>query len=204
MAIDIQTRYTPPAWAFTFHGHRCPFMPLGWRMGVMALERLELAHEPDHTLHVICELGEGHPQTCLMDGIQAATGATFGKTLMEKTNWGKLAATFWYPGKTAVRYSLRNSFLDAFGEQEFFAWRKRGVEPSEIPTPMTDAAMAWTLAQPDEAVFAVSERPDFSYRPPKGSFARVACSVCGESVFERYVRIRDGQPVCIPCSGYKA
>ena len=105
----------PPDWAFEFHGHSCPFMPLGYRMGIMALTKLGVEREKDHTLHVICELGEGHPQTCLMDGIQAATGATFGKTLMEKTNWGKLAATFWYPGKTAVRFALRPEFLDAFG-----------------------------------------------------------------------------------------
>jgi len=60
-------------------------MPLGYRMGLLALEALGVPREKDHTLHVVCELGEGHPQTCLMDGIQAATGATFGKTLMEKT-----------------------------------------------------------------------------------------------------------------------
>ncbi len=204
MAIDSKPAYTPPDWAFTFHGHRCPFMPLGWRMGLLALARLGVEREMDHTLHVVCELGEGHPQTCMMDGIQASTGATFGKTLIEKTYWGKLAATFWYPGTTALRYALKSTFVDALSAQEFFAWRRRGIEPSNIPEDVTNAAIAWTLAQPDEAVFQVTERPDFVYVPPKGSFNRTTCSVCGEAVFERYVRIRDGLPVCIPCSGYKA
>jgi len=196
------SRYVPPDWAFEFHGHRCPFMPLGYRMGVLALEALGTAREMDHTLHVICELGEGHPQTCLMDGIQIATGATFGKTLMEKTSWGKLAATFWYPGKTAVRYALEAGFLDTFGAQEFFSYRKRGIEPSGIPATVTQAAIDWTLSLTDEAVFAVQPRPDFQYQPPKGSFNKSLCSVCGEYVFERYVRTKDGKPVCIPCSGY--
>ena len=80
-------RLVPPEWAFEFHGHRCPFLPLGFRMGLLALERLGVDREKDHTLHVFAELGEGHPQTCLMDGIQIATGATFGKTLIEKTLW---------------------------------------------------------------------------------------------------------------------
>jgi formylmethanofuran dehydrogenase subunit E len=177
-------------------------MPLGYRMGLMALDALGTAREMDHTLHVICELGEGHPQTCLMDGIQVATGATFGKTLIEKTSWGKLAATFWYPGKTAVRYALKAEFLDTFGAQEFFAYRKRGVEPSGIPAAVTQAAIDWTLSLADEAVFAVQPRPDFKYQPPKGSFGKSLCSVCGEYVFERYVRTKDGKPVCIPCSGY--
>jgi hypothetical protein len=30
----------PPEWAFEFHGHRCPFMPIGYRMGKVALEYL--------------------------------------------------------------------------------------------------------------------------------------------------------------------
>jgi formylmethanofuran dehydrogenase subunit E len=196
------SRYVPPDWAFEFHGHQCPFMPLGYRMGLLALEALGTAREMDHTLHVICELGEGHPQTCLMDGIQIATGATFGKTLMEKTFWGKLAATFWFPGKTAVRYGLKAEFLDAFGAQEFFAYRKRGVEPSGIPATVTQAAVDWTLSLTDDAIYAVQPRPDFQYQPPKGSFAKSLCSVCGEYVFDRYVRTKDGKPVCIPCSGY--
>ena len=195
-------RYTPPDWAFTFHGHRCPFMPLGYRMGALALDAMGVAREMDHTLHVICELGEGHPQTCLMDGIQAVTGATFGKTLIEKTFWGKLAATFWYPGKTAMRYALRPDFLDEFGKHEFFAYRKRGVEPSAIPPAVTQQAIDWTLSLSDEGIYAVQARPDFQYQPPKGSFNRSMCSSCGEYVFERYVRYQNGKPVCIPCSGY--
>ena len=197
-----QSPYVPPDWAFEFHGHRCPFMPLGYRMGRLALKALAVAREMDHTLHVICELGEGHPHTCLRDGIQIATGATFGKTLIEKTFWGKLAATFWYPGKTAVRYALRPDFLDKFGTHEFFAYRKRGIEPSDIPAPVTQEAIDWTLSLTDEGIYAVQPRPDFHYQPPKGSFNKSLCSTCGEYVFERYVRYQDGKPVCIPCSGY--
>jgi len=200
---DFNPRYVPPDWAYAFHGHRCPFMPLGYRMGLLALERLDIERERDHTLHVIAELGEGHPQTCLMDGIQVATGATFGKTLMDKTFWGKLAATFWFPGRTALRFALKASFLDEFGKFEFFTHRKRGIEPSQIPTAVTDEVVAWTLAQPDAAIYAVADRPDFRYEPAKGSFNRSLCSVCGEYVFERYARTKDGKPVCIPCSGYK-
>jgi len=202
MSTETHQLCVPPDWAFTFHGHRCPFMPLGWRMGLLSLKALGTAREMDHTLHVICELGEGHPQTCLMDGIQAATGATFGKTLIEKTYWGKLAATFWYPGRTAVRYALKPDFIDQFGKHEFFAYRKRGVEPSAIPSSVTQEAIDWTLSLTDEAIYTVQQRPNFLYQPPKGSFNKSLCSKCGEYVFERYVRYQDGKPVCIPCSGY--
>jgi len=194
--------FVPPDWAFEFHGHRCPFMPLGFRMGQAALAALGVGREQDHTLHVIAELGDGHPQTCLMDGIQIATGATFGKTLIEKTYWGKLAATFWYPGKTTVRLSLKASFLDELSKQEFFGYRKRGIEPSAIPENVTQQAVDWALGLADDDIYTMVERLDFAYTPPRGSFNRTACSACGEYVFERYLRFRDGKPVCIPCSGY--
>lgn len=196
------SRFVPPDWAFTFHGHRCPFMPLGYRRGLLALDKLGIDRDPDHSLHVIAELGEGHPQTCLIDGIQVATGATFGKTLIEKTFWGKLAATFWYPGKTPIRYALKAGFLDEFGKFEFFAFRKRGVEPSGIPPGVTQQVIDWTLAQSDEAIFAVTEQTTFDYTPPSGSFNKALCSICGEYVFEPYVRLKDGKAVCIPCSSY--
>ena len=86
--------FVPPSWAFEFHGHRCPFMPIGFRMGVLAMRALGVDREQDHGFHVFPELGEGHPQTCMMDGLQVATGATYGKVLMAKTFYGKLAATF--------------------------------------------------------------------------------------------------------------
>jgi len=194
------SRDVPDDWAFTFHGHRCPFMALGYRMGMVALNALGVAREMDHTLYVICEPGEGHPQTCLMDGIQAATGATFGKTLMERTFWSRLAATFWYPGKSAVRYALRADSLDEFGKQGFFVYRERGVDPSGIPPAVTRAAIDWTLSLSDEGSYSVQARPGFQYEPPKGSFNMSLCSRCGEYAFERYVRHQDGKPVCIPCS----
>ncbi|MGQ9801701.1 MAG: FmdE family protein [Candidatus Saccharicenans sp.] len=199
---QVDKKYLPPDWAFEFHGHRCPFMPIGYRMGLLALEYLGIDREKDHGFFVFPELGEGHPQTCMMDGIQAATGATYGKVLIEKTFYGKLAATFYHPKKGAVRFSLKPEFIDAMGAFEFFAYRKRGVEPSEIPAPVIDEIIQWVYAQSDDFMFKIEPKPDFKYTPMKGSFNKAKCSLCGEYVFERYLRLKDGQPVCLPCSGY--
>lgn len=193
-----------PEWAWEFHGHRCPFMPLGYRMAKLAMDDLGVEREKDHGFFVIPELGIGHPQTCLMDGIQIATGATYGKSLMEKTFWGKLAAVFYHPAKGAVRLSLRPEFIDEFGKMEFFARRKAGVEPSQIPPQITEEAINWTDAQPDDKVFKTEMLSDYQFRPVKGSFNKVKCVKCGEYVFERYVRLVNNEPHCIPCSAYKA
>jgi formylmethanofuran dehydrogenase subunit E len=96
------------------------------------------------------------------DGLQIAAGATFGKTPIERTFWGKLAVTLWSPGKTAVRYALRTEFLDTLGARKLFACRTRGIDPN-----------------------------------------KPLCSVCGEHVFDPYVRNSSGKPVCLPGSGYR-
>ena len=198
----MTTPYTPPDWAFEFHGHRCPFMPLGYRMGKLAMQHLGVEREKDHGFFVFPEIGEGHPQTCMADGLQAATGATYGKVVMAKTFYGKLAVTFFHPGNEAVRYALKPEFVDAMGKLEFFTYRKRGVEPSEIPATVTSEVIDWTTAQPDDAVFKIEQKPEFRFTPAKGSFSKTLCTGCGEYVFERYLRMKDGKPVCIPCSGY--
>jgi len=194
--------YIPPEWAFEFHGHRCPFLPVGWRMGKLAMEYLGVEREKDHGFFVFPEVGLGHPQTCFIDGIQAATGVTYGKGLMEVTHYGKLAATFYHPKKGAVRYSIRPEFIDILGKFEFFVYRKKGFEPSQIPQNVADEVINWVYEQENDFIFKVEARPDFKFSPVKSSFNKVKCSICGEYVFERYVRLKDGKMVCIPCSGY--
>ncbi|TFG28124.1 formylmethanofuran dehydrogenase [Candidatus Thorarchaeota archaeon] len=196
------TKYIPPDWAFEFHGHLCPFMPVGYRMAKLAMEQLGVDHEKNHGFFVFPEIGEGHPQTCMVDGIQVATGATYGKVLMAKTFYGKLAAVFYHPKKGAVRFSLKPEFIDAMGKFEFFTYRKKGVEPSEIPEKVSNEITEWTYEQTDDFMFKIEPKPDFKFTPVKGSFNRGKCSRCGEYVFERYLRMKDGAPVCIPCSGY--
>lgn len=198
----MTTQHIAPAWAFEFHGHQCPFMPIGYRMGRLALEKLGVEREKDHGFFVIAELGEGHPQTCMMDGIQAATGATFGKLLISKIFYGKLAATFYHPQKGAVRFSLKPDAVDGMGKFEFIAMRKKGIEPSQIPAPVSEEIIRWVYEQTDQNLFAVEPKPNFQFTPVKGSFNKTKCGICGEYVFDRYLRMKDGQPVCIPCSGY--
>ena len=201
-SANEMTAERPPEWAYEFHGHLCPFMPIGYRMGRLAMTELGVEREKDHGLFAFPELGVGHPQTCMMDGIQVVTGATYGKLLMEKTLYGKLALVLYHPAEGAVRVAVRPEFSDALGKFEFFAYRKRGVEPSEIPAPVVAEVTDWMLAQPDEAIFKVERLPEFTYRPVKGSFNKTKCAKCGEYVFDRYLRTVDGEPRCIPCSGY--
>jgi len=80
-----QPHYEPvtedPAWlrfAAQFHGHLGPWAAAGTRLGAAAREA---ADAPGYfNLEVTC-LGpfEAPPRSCLLDGVQVATGATWGK-----------------------------------------------------------------------------------------------------------------------------
>ena len=182
--------YQLPDWTFEFHGHKCPFMPIGHRMGTLAMEKLGVGISHNHEMHVFSEMGIGHPQGCMQDGIMAATSATFGKGMIEKMYYGKVAATFWYPGKGGVRFVLKNDFQDKLAPHEFFSYRKKGVEPSDIPEDVRVDIINMVLNATNEELFNVTMLPDFEYQPVKGSFAKDKCEVCGEYVFERYLRLK--------------
>jgi formylmethanofuran dehydrogenase subunit E len=194
--------FTLPEWTWEFHGHRCPFMPIGYRMGTVMLKTLGASKAQDHEYFIASELGVGHPQTCLMDGLQAATGCTYGKLMMERLNYGKLAATLWTPGNGSVRVAIRPELSDKLGKYEFFDYRKKGIEPSQIPEPVRLEVINLILNAADEDLFVVQKLTDYRHEKIKGSFNKTKCAGCGEYVFDRYVRTKDGKALCIPCSGY--
>ncbi len=194
-------KFKLPEWTFEFHGHRCPFMPIGFRMGIKALEKLGVKKSLNHEMHVFSEMGVGHPQGCMQDGIMSATGATFGKGMIERMNYGKVAAIFWYPGKKdAVRIFLRNEFQDKLAPHEFFKYRKQGIEPTQIPEEIRHDIINIVLNTTDEELFDITILPEFKYIPVKGSFNKAKCEICDEYTFERYLRVKNGKKVCISCS----
>ncbi len=192
-----------PDWVFEFHGHYCPFMPIGYRMGILALKRLGIDRVRDHGVFCLPEMGDRHPQTCMIDGLQAATGCTYGKLLMERLNYGKYAAIFYRPGKVAIRISVRPEFIDRVHRADFFKYRQRGIEPSKIPYDVCKKAIEPVLTANEDEMFKVEGLPDFRFERPKGSWQRARCEKCGEYVFEPYIRVKNGQDLCIPCSGYR-
>ena len=114
-------------------------------------------------MHVFSEMGIGHPQGCMQDGIMSATGATFGKGMIDRMNYGKVAATFWYPGKKdTVRIVLKNEFQDKLAPHEFFKYRKQGIEPSEIPENVRKDIIDIVLDASNEDLFNVEVLQDLN------------------------------------------
>lgn len=64
-----------------FHGHLGPFLVIGLRMGSLALKLLGLRGYSG--LRAIVETGNEPPLSCIVDGVQVATGCTLGKGNIE-------------------------------------------------------------------------------------------------------------------------
>jgi formylmethanofuran dehydrogenase subunit E len=191
-----------PEWIFEFNGYRCPFLIIGYRMGKLAMEKLNLTKETSYDMFVFAEFGIAHPQIKMIDGVQAATGATYGKGQLYRLNYGKPAINFYFPGNGAVRINFRNEFLDRISKFEYMRYRKQGVKNAEIPEDLTFKILNFAAETSLDEIFNVKEIPEFTFTPPTISFNKSKCEICGEYTFERYLRHRDGKLVCIPCSGY--
>jgi formylmethanofuran dehydrogenase subunit E len=197
----VITAITLPDWAVAFHTHRCPYLALGFRMGSLAMAALRFERQRNRGLLVLPEFGEGSPYTCIVDGIRAATGAIYGQIMIAKTFYGKLAATFYYPQRGgAIRYSLRPDFVDQLERSRFHALRARGVDPNDMPPQVIEEVLSWLETLPDAEVFAVEHEVGFPYQPAQPTYSKTRCARCGEYVMDGFVRMVDGQPMCIPCS----
>jgi len=184
------------------HGHKCPAMPLGLRAGLAAMEALGVGHAPDGQLTALVEIDENHCSTCFADGVQVATGCTFGKGNIKKLGYGKFALTL-IDNKTgrSVRVVARPETMRRNQESEFIKFRRKGVPASQIDPQLAEPLIDLTLQEPTEKLLAVG--PVMEGKPvqmPPHAFDTIICAECGEVTVERYARVKHGQIVCIPCA----
>lgn len=190
-----------PDWAFEFHGHKCPAMPMGYRAGLAAMAKLGVEKASNKELFMYCENGPAHATACFLDGAMAATGCTYGKGNVLKLNYAKNAIVL-VDLKTdrAVRVSIRPEFFEKALSSEFVQLRKQKVEPKDIK-PEFVLPMVENMKKMDEnVIFSISEIFEKKVELPKGTFEWHKCSKCGEIVFDNQSKIIDGERVCIPCS----
>jgi formylmethanofuran dehydrogenase subunit E len=199
-----------PSWdgtleaSFLIHGHICGGMPLGFRAGVVALEALGVEREANMAHRVLVETGTGHAAGCFADGVQMATGCTFGKGLIERTGYGKWALSLvQIATRKAVRVTVKPEVMKAAFRSPFVKMRQEGVLPTDVPLDVSRTLVQGLMGRSDEDLFAVSDVFEHeSARLATACFDTVTCSRCGELVAENRARLTGGAPVCVPCSGY--
>ncbi|MEF8781121.1 MAG: FmdE family protein [Haloferacaceae archaeon] len=188
------------------HGHKCPGSAMGLRAGLAAREALEVAPDANKELQCYVSTGPKHPAHCFIDGVQVATGCTYGKGNIEKLDHGKNALQLIdLESGRAVRVSLDPEwFGNALDNSPFIAERKEGVEPMDIDSDITDSAVDSVLTLPEEELLAVGdvEDVDTGGDAGHGSFYWEHCDSCGEVTFEPGLRVVDGETVCAECAGF--
>lgn len=187
-----------------FHGHKCPAMPMGLKAGLYAMEKLGVERAKDGQLHAILELDENHCATCFADGVQVATGCTFGKGNISKTGYGKWGLTLIdKKTKKAVRVVPKAEVMQKNKETEFMKLRKSGTPASLVPEEIVQPLFDRVVNAPFEMLFNVSEVFDYNWQDKPHTFDTIVCSSCGEMVVERNARVKAGNIICLPCSGYE-
>lgn len=160
--------------ASVFHGHKCPGLAIGVRAAVEARRLLEIEAARGRGLYCIAE-----SSACYLDGIQFVFGTTVGGGDLEIRRRGKAAFNFYD----------RNS--------------GRSLRLAAIDTPeglSREACIEFILTAPLARVFHVTE---CRFQAPPNLHARrrrALCARCGESCDEPFLRIRDGEILCLDCA----
>ncbi len=132
MVEQIIKRYGMEEWKKTvltheLHGHVGIYSILGVKMGMAALNFLTA---PQGRIRIISEAGMNPPVSCLNDGLQISTGATFGHGLIssKKTPSPVAAAHFQYKD-TSIRIEPVGEIKNMIKENIATATEKFGRSP---------------------------------------------------------------------------
>jgi formylmethanofuran dehydrogenase subunit E len=146
---------------------------------------------------------------CFSDGIQVVTGCTFANNALIYRDVGKTAVTVARRDGSAVRVALRADYAGSFDARypEAATLFQKIVKERQEPTPEEQERLVqlWAetsykqLGVPEDELFTV-QRVQIEVPTYAPIFASATCAICGESVMETRARVRDGQPVCIPCA----
>lgn len=183
------------------HGHKCPAMPMGLRVGAAAMNALGVERAKDGQLVALVELGDNHCATCFADGVQTVTGCTFGKGNIQKLHYGKWGVTLIdRKSGRAVRVTPRAEAMLANKQSEFFTrYREKGIPASQVPAEVVEPLVARVMNAPEDHLLVVGPVSPREWPEPAHSFSGFVCERCGEMTVEPYGRLLDGRKVCIPC-----
>ena len=173
------------------HGHKCPAMPMGLRVGAAALNALGVERAADGQLLALVELGEDHCATCFADGVQMVTGCTFGKGNIKKLHYGKWGVTLVEVATgRAVRVTPRAEAMLANKQTSFFKdYREKGIPASQVPLEVVQPLVDRVMNAPVEQLLTVGPVFDHPVEQHAHSFAGLVCEACGEMMVEGYARL---------------
>lgn len=192
-----------------FHGHICPFLVLGLRASEIAMNRLGLrrAGEAETVGEEILAIVECN--NCFADGVQVATGCTFGNNSLIYLDVGKNAVTLVKRGEwKGIRVYVDSEKLkdEYFNREAMELFEKVVVKRQGTSEDFKKLQKLWTeiglsmMDIPEEKAFKIEEVEVVEIeRAP--IFESIKCENCGELAMKTRIRMVDGKTLCLSCLG---
>lgn len=182
-----------------FHGHMCPGLAIGIRVGEAALREVG-SHSRDEEI-----VAQVETDMCAVDAVQYLTGCTYGKGNLIHRDWGKNAFTFWRRSDgQSVRIVARPDALGGVDDEERRALLAK-VRADEA-TPEERERFGKLHLQRSQAVLDAPEETIVEIHPstapiPRGAriHRSVVCGSCGEATMETRIRLFEDRELCPPC-----
>ncbi|MBM3255733.1 MAG: hypothetical protein FJZ08_05475 [Candidatus Omnitrophica bacterium] len=123
--------------AISFHGHLGPYLVLGILAGEYALKKLNCRKY--FGLQVKVSGASKKPKSCLVDGLQLSTGATYGKGNISKSGGSKIQIIFCaLKSNKSIKLGLKNNLIKKLDglkthcDCEHFAKRLVSIKPNSL------------------------------------------------------------------------
>ena len=157
-----------------FHGHECGGLTIGYKAALYAIKLLNIGCAEDEEVVCISE-----NDACGVDAIQVMLGCSAGKGNLLFHLTGKQAFNIYERASgRSVRLVLRPRPEGMTREESFDYFQ------AQEPTDLFDVKPA-TIALPEKAKLFDSYR----------------CACCGETTGANWIRLVDGQTLCLDCAG---
>ncbi|MDV3104224.1 FmdE family protein [Thermococcus waiotapuensis] len=196
-------------YAREFHGHVCPYLALGVRASLLAMEelgvgRLDYSGSVDESILAIVEVNN-----CFTDGVQVTTGCTLGNNSLIYFDLGKTALTLvkrsTWEGVRVYADAEKLARYYPPGARELFnkvIRERRGTPEERAKLRELWEEIGHTMLHLPGEEFKVErvKVPPIEQAP---IFDSVRCSKCGELVMETRAAYIDGKPFCLRCAGEK-
>ena len=183
-----------------FHGHFCPGLAFGIRVGEWAVR--EFGRAEDEEIVAVVE-----SDMCAVDAIQYLVGCTFGKGNFIFLDYGKNAYSFFrrsdgkgcLAGVPAARLMTRGGLLLDLREQENLL----AADDTEGRDRIRQLMIERVMQSDFETIFSVG--PAQIALPEKARIHKsIPCDACGELTMETRIlcnpEMTGGRNLCVPCS----
>ena len=193
-------------YAREFHGHICPYVALGIRASLIAMNelgvgRLDYSASVDESILAIVETN-----SCFTDGIQVTTGCTLGNNSLIYLDLGKTALTLvkrstWEGVRVYIDAEKLEKYYPPEARELFnkvIKERKGTPEEREHLRELWEETAKNMLHLPKEE-FKIEQVkiPPIEQAP---IFESIRCSECGELAMSRRIIYINEKPFCFKCA----